>query len=114
MRYLPGFTSGALLLFFTLYIHPHPWPGRHAAKGGADLMTEVVYRPTGLVSDKPMTARMAGVKISALPRTAAPLLFPHRDNLQTRRECSFLRGGDLFVFGHFALYSTGPQILVRD
>ena len=53
----------------------------------ADLMTEVVYRPTGLVSDKPMTARMVGVKISALRRRRRLPLFPHRDNLQTRREC---------------------------
>ena len=37
---------------------------RRAAEGGGDLMAEVVYRPTGLVSDKPMTARMAEAGIS--------------------------------------------------
>ena len=47
----------------------------------ADLMAEVVYWPTGLVSDKPMTVRMAAVKISAYRAC-----LPHRDNLQTRVE----------------------------
>ena len=46
---------------------------RRAAEGGGDLMAEVVYRPTGLVSDKPMTAKIAAAvsKLEPCPHLPA-------------------------------------------
>ena len=70
-------------------------------------MTEVVYRPTGLVSDKPMTARMAGVKISAC--LAPPLAFISAPRQSSKpQDWSFLHIGP-GRFWTFLTCSPGPS-----
>ena len=47
---------------------------RRTAGGGGDLMAEVVYRPTGLVSDKPMTAKIAAAVSKLEPCPPLPAI----------------------------------------
>ena len=64
------FKFGHFLFFSSLYSLSR----RRAARGGGDLMAEVVYRPTGLVSDKPMTAKIAAAVSKLEPCPPLPAI----------------------------------------
>ena len=74
---------------------------RRAAEGGGDLMAEVVYRPTGLVSDKPMTAKIAAAVSKLEP-------CPHLPAIALRQSSNLAKTKTIApnnaTFRHFVLF----------
>ena len=73
---------------------------RRAAGGGGDLMAEVVYRPTGLVSDKPMTAKIAAAVSKLEPCPPLPAIALRQSSNQKPRQSTPNDAG----FRHFVLF----------